>query len=130
MTLTLVYDGGCLFCSQFALRSELCSGIQNFRIVDGRSAHRLRRELKRNGLDLAKGAVLLEGDEAWHGSAAVAELSRRMKPSDPLLSLLRLMFKSDNRAAGLYPCLLLAREAALKIRGLPLNPDQMSTDQS
>lgn len=130
MTLTLVYDGGCPFCSQFALRSELCSGIQNLCIVDGRSAHQLRRELKQNGLDLAEGAVLLEGDDAWHGSAAVAEISRRMKPSDPLLSLLRLVFKSDNRATWLYPSLLLARQAALKIRGLPLNPDQMSTDQS
>ena len=32
MTLTLVYDGGCPFCREFALRTELTSGIDNLEI--------------------------------------------------------------------------------------------------
>ena len=124
MTLTLVYDGGCLFCRSFALRSELLGGLSDLKIVDGRADEVLRRNLDTRGLRLADGAVLLEGDQAWHGSAAVAELCRRMQPSDPLLSLLRDLFRDQNRAGALYPGLLLARRLALGLRGLPVVPDQ------
>ena len=124
MTLTLVYDGGCLFCRSFALRSELLGGLSDLKIVDGRADEILRRNLDTRGLRLADGAVLLEGDQAWHGSAAVAELCRRMQPSDPLLSLLRDLFRDQNRAGTLYPGLLLARRLALGLRGLPVDPDQ------
>ena len=83
MLLTLIYDGGCPFCRDFALRSELQAGVPNLRIVDGRADHNLRRELNALGLPLRNGAVLIEGEQKWHGSKAIAELSRRMKPSDP-----------------------------------------------
>ena len=39
MLLTLIYDGGCPFCREFALRSELQAGVPNLRIVDGRADH-------------------------------------------------------------------------------------------
>ena len=124
MTLTLVYDGGCLFCRSFALRSELLGGLSDLKIVDGRADWVLRRELETRGLRLADGAVLLEGDQAWHGSAAIAELCERMQPSDPLLKLLRDLFRDHNRAGALYPGLLLARRLALGLRGLPVDPDE------
>ena len=123
MPLTLVYDGGCLFCRSFALRSELLGGLSDLKIVDGRADWVLRRELETRGLRLADGAVLLEGDQAWHGSAAIAELCERMQPSDPLLKLLRDLFRNHNRAGALYPGLLLARRLALGLRGLPVDPD-------
>ena len=91
--------------------------------MDGRADWVLRRELETRGLRLADGAVLLEGDQAWHGSAAIAELCERMQPSDPLLKLLRDLFRDHNRAGALYPGLLLARRLALGLRGLPVDPD-------
>ena len=100
MLLTLIYDGGCPFCREFALRSELQAGVPNLRIVDGRADHDLRRELNTLGLQLRNGAVLIEGEQKWHGSEAIAELSRRMKPSDPLLRLLARLF-ADNQRSGL-----------------------------
>ena len=124
MTLTLVYDGGCPFCRHFALRSELEGGLPDLVIRDGRSDHRLRAELKARGLELARGAVLLEGDRAWHGAEAIAELCSRLQPSDPLLALLRLVFMAPPRARQLYPVLLWARRAALQWKGLPEDPDQ------
>ena len=124
MNLTLVYDGGCLFCRSFALRSELLGGLSDLKIVDGRADWVLRRELETRGLRLADGAGLLEGDQAWHGSAAIAELCARMQPSDPLLKLLRDLFRDHNRAGALYPGLLLARRLALGLRGLPVDPDE------
>ena len=123
MNLTLVYDGGCPFCRHFALRSQLTGGIPDLEIRDGRAEHALRQELRHRGMNLANGAVLLEGDRAWHGSAAIAELTRRMKPGDPLLQLLRSLFRDDARSVLLYPGLLLARRLSLVARGLREDPD-------
>ncbi|MDC3048378.1 DUF393 domain-containing protein [Synechococcus sp. AH-736-A19] len=125
MLLTLIYDGGCPFCREFALRSELQAGVPNLRIVDGRADHDLRRELNTIGLPLRNGAVLIEGEQKWHGSEAIAELSRRMKPSDPLLGILARMFADNQRSALAYPALLAARRLALATRGLSVDPDQV-----
>ena len=126
MKLILVYDGGCPFCHHFALRSELASGLGELQIRDGRSDHALRLELERRGMKLADGAMLLDGDRAWHGSAAIAELSRRMQPNDALMALLQRLFRNDTRAELAYPALLLARRLALSLKGLPVDPDVSS----
>jgi len=124
MLLTLIYDGGCPFCREFALRSELKAGIPNLRIVDGRADHNIRRQLNNHGLPLRDGAVLIEGEQRWHGSEAIAELSRRMNPSGPLLGLLAKVFSDDQRSALAYPALLVARRMALATRGLSVDPDR------
>ena len=124
MTLVLVYDGGCPFCSHFALRSELVGGLPGLEIRDGRADHALRAELKRRGLDLARGAVVLEEDQAWHGAEAIAQLCGRLRPSDPLLALLRQLFAAPPQARRLYPLLLWARRQALQWKGLPEDPYQ------
>ena len=124
MTLALVYDGGCPFCRHFALSSELRGGIPLLELRDGRADHDLRAALKTRGLNLARGAVLLEDERAWHGAEAIAELCRRLAPSGPLLQLLRGLFSEPNQARRLYPLLLLARRLALHWRGLPEDPDQ------
>ena len=124
MMLTLIYDGGCPFCREFALRSELKAGIPNLQIVDGRTDHSIRSELNALGLPLRDGAVLIEGEQRWHGSEAIAELSRRMEPSDPLLKLLAKLFRHNQRSALAYPALLAARRVALATRGLSVDPDQ------
>ena len=124
MALVLVYDGGCPFCRQFALATELKGGIPLLELRDGRADHALRADLKTRGLNLARGAVLLEGERTWHGAEAIAELCQRLAPSDPLLHLLRGLFSGPNRAKGIYPLLLLARRLALHWKGLPEDPDQ------
>jgi predicted DCC family thiol-disulfide oxidoreductase YuxK len=130
MTLVLVYDGGCPFCRHFALRSELVGGLPGLQIRDGRAEHALRAQLKSRGLDLARGAVLLEGDQAWHGAEAIAELCSRLQPSDPLLALLRQLFAAPPQARRFYPVLLWARRMALQWKGLPEDPDQAGLRQA
>lgn len=119
----LVYDGGCVFCSHFAQLSELRSGIPELQIRDGRSDHALRAELNRRGAPLRSGAVLLVGDQLFHGAQAIEWLCARMKPSDALLQLLAPLLATPQRSRNLYPLLLLARRGALALRGLPVDPD-------
>ena len=105
-------------------------GVPDLEIRDGRADHALRAELAGRGLPLARGAVLLEGQQAWHGAEAIAELCRRLEPSDGLLALLRGLFAEPQRAGRLYPLLLLARRIALQLKGLPEDPDQSGFRQA
>lgn len=120
----LVFDGGCVFCRHFATLSELRSGIPGLEIRDGRADQTLRRQLAACGYALHQGAVLLLDDEVLHGAAAIQWLCARMAPSSTLLQLLGPLLATPQRATRLYPLLLLARRAALALRGLPLDPDQ------
>ena len=130
MTPVLVYDGGCPFCRHFALRSELVGGLPGLEIRDGRADQALRHELNARGFNVARGAVLLEGDQVWHGAEAIAELCRRLNPSDPLLAVLRQLFAAPPQARRLYPLLLWARRLALQWKGLPEDPDQVGFRQA
>ena len=121
--LRLVYDGGCPFCRHFALSTELPGGIPHLQIVDGRADAALRSTLLARGLPLAQGAVLLQGEQAWHGAEAVQQLCTLMRPSDPLLQLLVPLFQAPSRSRRLYPLLLAARRLALALKGLPPDPD-------
>lgn len=123
-TLRLVYDGGCPFCRHFALSSELRGGIPHLQILDGRADAALRRALQERGLPLAQGAVLLQGERAWHGAEAVRQLCALMRPSDPLLQLLVPLFDGPSRSRRLYPLLLAARRLALALKRLPVDPDR------
>lgn len=119
----LVFDGGCPFCHHFAAVSELRSGIPGLRIRDGRADHALRRSLANRGYPLHSGAIVLNGPQVLHGSAAIAWLCQRMQPSDALLQLLAPLLAERQRAGRLYPLLLLLRRLALAWRRLPVDPD-------
>ena len=124
MALTLVYDGGCPFCRHFAQRSELVGGLPDLVIRDGRSDQALRTELRDKGFNLSNGAVLMDEEHIWHGSEAISMLCQQLSPSDPLMRLLNALFGDSGRANRLYPGLLLARQIALGLQGLPVDPDQ------
>ena len=106
------------------MRSELKGGIPDLLIRDGRLEHDLRNDLRRRGFNLSEGAVLMDGDQIWHGSEAISILCSRLKPSDPLLALLNGLFQNKKRAKYLYPGLLAARQFALTLKGLPVDPDR------
>jgi len=120
----LVFDGGCPFCRHFAELCELRSGIAGLTIRDGRSDNDLRQQLAAQGFHLADGAMLLVGNQVLHGSDAVAWVCSRMQTGDLLLQLLSRLLRKRERAQQIYPALLLARQTALAIKGLPVDPDR------
>ena len=119
----LVFDGGCPFCRHFAQRSELLAGVPGLQIRDGRSDGALRRSLQRRGYRLRDGAMVLVDGRVLHGAEAIHWLCSRMEPSDALLQLIAGLMATPQRSRSLYPLLLAARALALRLKGLPLDPD-------
>ena len=118
--LTFIYDGECPFCNHFAELLELKSKINNFSILDGRKNQELINSLLEKGYDIDKGAILLEGDNIFHGAEAINYVCKQINnPSSNLLKLLSQIFKSNKRTNFLFPFLVRARRFALISKGVP-----------
>ena len=117
--LTFIYDGECPFCNHFAELLELKSKIKNISILDGRKNQKIVNSLLEKGYDIDKGAILLKGDNIFHGSEAINTVCNQINdPSGSLLKLLSNIFKSKKRTKLLFPFLLRARRFALISKGV------------
>ena len=116
---TFIYDGECPFCNHFAELLEIKSKINNIKILDGRKNLTLINSLLDKGYDLDKGAILLKGEEIFHGADAINSICKKINnPSSSLLSLLSKVFKSTKRTKLLFPLLVRARRFALISKGV------------
>ncbi|TGG96194.1 MAG: hypothetical protein ERJ67_01300 [Aphanocapsa feldmannii 277cV] len=59
----LCYDGGCYFCSNFALATELRGGVPSLHLVDARRDKGLACALAARGCPISSGAVLVESPD-------------------------------------------------------------------
>ena len=117
--LTFIYDGECPFCNHFAELLELKSEIKNISILDGRRNPTIINSLLKQGYDIDKGAILLSGDDIFHGAEAINNICNKVNnPSGKLLKLLSNVFKSNKRTKFLFPLLLRARRFALISKGV------------
>ena len=118
--LTFIYDGECPFCNHFAELLELKSKINSISIIDGRKNRDLISSLLDRGYDIDKGAILLKGNNIFHGAEAINTIcSQITNPSGKLLKLLSNIFKSNKRTNLLFPFLVRARRFALIAKGIP-----------
>ena len=117
--LTFIYDGECPFCNHFAELLELKSKLKNISIVDARKNKIITNSLLNKGYDIDKGAILLMGDDIFHGAEAINTISNQINnPSGRLLKLLSNIFKSNKRTKLMFPFLLRARRFALISKGV------------
>ena len=118
--LTFIYDGKCPFCNHFAELLELKSKIKTIHILDGRKNKKLINTLLDKGYDIDKGAILLNGDNIYHGAEAINRVCKNItNPSGNLLKLLSKFFKSKKRTNLVFPFLVRARRFALISKGVP-----------
>ena len=116
---TFIYDGDCPFCNHFAELLELQSKIKNIAIIDGRKNKKLTSSLLDKGYDIDKGAILLSGDNIYHGAEAINTICKEISnPSGNLLKILSKIFKSNKRTNFLFPFLIVARRFALISKGI------------
>ena len=119
-TLTFVYDGECPFCNHFAELLELKSQIKNISILDGRKNPELIKDLLDKGYDLDKGAILFKNKEIFHGANAINTICKLInQPSNKLLEILSITFKSSKRTNFIFPFLVRARRLVLISMGIP-----------
>ena len=117
--ITFIYDGECPFCNHFAELLELKSKINSISIIDGRKNLKLLNQLLKKGYDIDKGAILLKGNEIFHGAEAINTVCSQIKnPSGRLLKVLSHIFKSEKRTNLLFPILIRARRFALISKGV------------
>ena len=117
--LTFIYDGECPFCNHFAELLELKSKIKNISILDGRKNLKIINSLLKKGYDIDNGAILLSGDDIFHGAEAINIICNQINnPSGRLLKLLSIIFKSNKRTKLLFPFLIRARRFALVSKGV------------
>ena len=117
--ITFIYDGECPFCNHFAELLELKSKIKNITILDARKNQSIINSLLNKGYDIDKGAILLKGDNIFHGSEAINTICNQINnPSGSLLKLLTNIFKSKKRTKLLFPFLVRARRFALISKGV------------
>ena len=118
-----IYDGECPFCNHFAELLELKSSIPSLQIIDGRKNLDKLTQLYNQGYDLNNGAILVTKGEIRHGSDAVNWICSQLKDSsDPLLELLRIIFKSNKRSKLIFPLLLWSRRILLTVKGKVWQP--------
>ena len=116
---TFIYDGKCPFCNHFAELLEIKSKINNIKILDGRNNLTLIKSLLDKGYDLDKGAILLKGEDIFHGANAIHTICKQISnPSSSLLLLLSSIFKSNKRTRVIFPLLIRARRLALISKGI------------
>ena len=117
--LTFIYDGECPFCNHFAELLEIKSKIKNISILDARKNQIITNSLLNKGYDIDKGAILLKGDDIFHGAEAINTICNQINnPSGRLLKLLSNIFKSNKRTKILFPFLVRARRFALISKGV------------
>ena len=118
-----IYDGECPFCNHFAQLVELKSNLHEVDIVDGRKDLPLLSKLYNQGYDLNKGAILINNEQIMHGAVAINWICSQIKePSDSLLEVLRIIFKSNKRTNFLFPFLLWGRRLSLTLKGKVWQP--------
>ena len=116
---TFIYDGECPFCNHFAELLELKSKIKNISILDARKNQITTNSLLEQGYDIDKGAILLKGDDIFHGAEAINTICNQIdNPSGRLLKVLSNIFKSNKRTKLLFPFLVRARRFALISKGV------------
>ena len=117
--LTFIYDGECPFCNHFAELLEIKSKIKNISILDARKNQIITNSLLNKGYDIDKGAILLRGDDIFHGAEAINTICNEINnPSGRLLKVLSNIFKSNKRTKLLFPFLVRARRFALISKGV------------
>ncbi len=115
--LIFIYDGECPFCNHF---SELLILKSNLSGIQVKNAREKPPEIP-YGYDMdEKGAILIKDGELLFGANAINWICTQIQdPTDSLLDILSVVFKSHQRTRLLFPLLLWARRVTLFIKGVP-----------
>lgn len=109
----LLYDGECPFCSRYVALVTIREAIGSLRLINAREGSSEVAEVIAEGLDLNKGMVLKLSGKLYHGHDCIHALSLLSAPSGLFNCFNGWVFRSEMRAAILYPALRAGRNLIL-----------------
>lgn len=123
MTVQIIYDGECPFCSAYVRMLRLQRAAGAIELLDARKPHPIVDALKAADVDFDAGMVVKNGESIHHGDAAVQWLALMTTPSASFNGVMAWILKDGGRARLLYPLLRAGRNLALRLLGKgPINP--------
>ncbi|MBL6426319.1 MAG: DUF393 domain-containing protein [Maritimibacter sp.] len=117
MTMQIVYDGDCPFCSRYVAMVRLREAAGPVELIDARSDHPAARRVTQAGFDLDEGMALIDGDTIHFGDEVVHRLALMSTGSGAFNRLNAHIFRSPRVARMLYPVMKAGRNATLTLMG-------------
>lgn len=115
--ITIVYDGGCPFCSAYVRLVRLREAVGPVRLVDARQGGPLVDEISAAGYDLDDGMVLKLDGVFYHGDECLNRLALLSTGSGVFNRTMAFLFSRPAVARIAYPFLRAGRNLALKLMG-------------
>jgi predicted DCC family thiol-disulfide oxidoreductase YuxK len=114
---TIVYDGGCPFCSAYVRLVRLREAVGPVKLVDAREGGPVVDEIAAAKLDLDDGMVLKLDGVLYHGDECLNRLALLSTPSGAFNRINAWMFRNPLAAKLAYPVLRAGRNLALRLLG-------------
>lgn len=113
----ILYDGECVLCSNYVVMMRLKKNIELVELIDARKNLNYVKEMKKIGLDINQGMLVIYGNNKYFGSEAVHILSILSASSNIIMKLINFFFSSKIMASIIYPFCKISRMILLKFNG-------------
>lgn len=113
----LLYDGECPFCSAYVKMVRLRENAGSIQLVDARDDGPEYHQALEMGFDLDEGMLLKLSGQYYHGKDCIHALALLTRERDVFGRINSWVFRSQQRAAILYPILRAGRNLTLRMLG-------------
>ena len=113
----IVYDGDCVFCSQYVRFLRLKKAVGPVQLVSAREAHPAVDHVKSRGVDLDQEMALILGGEIYSGADCMNRLALMSTGAGAFNALMAKVFARPAVARALYPVLRAGRNLTLRLFG-------------
>jgi predicted DCC family thiol-disulfide oxidoreductase YuxK len=115
---TILYDGECIFCSNYVALLRLRENAGPVALVDARGGDARVRAAMARGVDFDSGMLVIHGGRDYMGGDAV-HLLAMLSADNPRAfpQLVHWLVRTPARARWAYPWLRAGRNLALRLRG-------------
>lgn len=111
--LTVLYDGECPFCSRYVAMVQIRKNVGSVTLLNARDHSELVAVLRRRGIDINNGMVVVWAGKVYYGSDAMHLLAMLSDDTGAFSFVNKVIFKNQTAARTIYPALVAGRRATL-----------------
>ena len=116
---TIVYDGECPLCRNYARLVKLDENVESVDLVDARQMSPIRQQLTDQGYDLDRGMAVQADNQLFFGADALTALACVSRRSDWFNRACYQLFRSRAISVLIYPSLRGVRNLVLWVMNIP-----------